>query len=74
MPVELDKPGAQAAEPLLVGAVQAARLLGISGRLLWSMTAAGEIPSVRIRRRVLFCVQSLRSWIASREGRRDESC
>lgn len=49
--------------PLAVGAVEAARLLGIGRRLLWSKTAAKEIPSVRIGRRVVYRVIDLERWL-----------
>lgn len=39
---------------ILMDAKSAAKALGISPRLLWSMTASGEIPVVRIRRRTLY--------------------
>ena len=58
-------------EPLLVSAREAARRLGISERLLWSLTNAGDIPHVRINRRVLYSPEDLRDWIArSRKGGR----
>jgi excisionase family DNA binding protein len=56
---------------LLIPAPEAARLLSISRRLLWSLTRSGEIPCVRIRRRVLYDPALLRRYIASRtEGGR----
>jgi excisionase family DNA binding protein len=50
-------------ERLLVDAPEAARLLSISLRLLWTYTADGRIPSVRIGRRVLYPVAKLRAWL-----------
>ena len=49
--------------PLLVGMNDAARMLGVSARTLWSMANSGELPTVRVRRRVLFNVEALRAWI-----------
>lgn len=43
---------------------QAAELLGVSGRTLWSMYTSGEIPVIRIRRTVRFSVADLKAWIA----------
>lgn len=43
---------------------QAAAALGISERLLWSMTNRGEIPCVRIGRAVVYGVDALRDWLA----------
>ena len=48
---------------LLLDAHQAARALSISERTLWSLTDKGEIPSVRIGRRVLYDPRALRGWI-----------
>jgi hypothetical protein len=56
--------GTPASVPLLIDAKATARLLGVSDRLLWSMTNANEVPHVRVRRRVLYPVNQLREWIA----------
>jgi len=52
--------------PLLINAREAARLLGLSERTLWSMTASGEIPHVRIRRSVRYSPHDLAAWIAAK--------
>lgn len=39
-------------------------MLGISERLLWTWTNAGQIPHVRIGARVLYPVDALREWLA----------
>jgi len=49
--------------PLLVDARQAAKLLGLGARKLWSLTACGAIPSRRIDRSVRYSVDELRDWI-----------
>ena len=49
--------------PLAVSRQDAAALLGISERLLWTMTNAGKIPHVRIGTRVLYPVDALRLWL-----------
>jgi len=36
--------------------------LGISERMLCSLTRSGEVPYVRIRRRVLYAPEDLRPW------------
>jgi predicted DNA-binding transcriptional regulator AlpA len=47
----------------------AARSLAISERLLWSLTARGEIPCVRISRRcVRYRVEDLAAWAARRSS------
>lgn len=53
-------------DPILVGMTEAARMIGVSARTLWSMANAGELPTVRIRRRVLFNVAALREWVDAR--------
>jgi excisionase family DNA binding protein len=46
---------------------EAAASLGISARLLWSMTKAEQIPHVRIGRLVRYSTTSLQEWIAKIE-------
>ena len=49
-------------QPLLKArAVQA--LLGVSPRTLWSMTASGELPSVRLRRAVRYRIEDVQELI-----------
>ena len=43
---------------------EAARALGLSSRKLWSMTASGEVPHVRLGRAILYPIDSLREWLA----------
>ena len=43
--------------------IDAARAIGISTRLLWSMTNRGDIPCVRIGRRVVYPLHLLREWL-----------
>ena len=52
------------ATPLLIDRKGAARLLGVSERLLWSLTASDAIPVHRLGRRVLYARDELRLWIA----------
>lgn len=57
---------------LLFTPAQAAEALSISPRKLWSLTASGEIPVVRIGRAVRYPVDRLREWIdAQGEGARN---
>lgn len=53
-------------EKLTVNRREAAAMLGISERLLWTWTNAGEIPHVRIGTRVLYPVSVLREWLEDR--------
>jgi excisionase family DNA binding protein len=48
---------------LTVSRAEAARMLGISERLLWTWTKSGLIPHVRIGTRVLYPVEQLRAWL-----------
>ena len=49
---------------LSLRAREAAKAIGISERTLWSLTAANEIPHVRVGRAVLYPVDGLRDWLA----------
>lgn len=47
---------------ILVSATVAAQYLAISPRKLWSLTACGEVPSVRIGRSVRYMVADLQAF------------
>jgi len=54
-----------AAEPLAVDTRDAARMIGVSPRSLWALTAPrGPIPAARIGRRVVYRVDDLRAYLA----------
>ena len=42
---------------------EAAAAIGISERLLWSMTNRGEIPHLHIGRAIIYPVDLLREWM-----------
>ena len=69
---EFDQPTTGPLKPLLLRSRDAARILGIGQRLLWSMTAPrGPIPCVRLGRRVLYPLVELEALIDSlKEGGR----
>lgn len=50
-------------EPLALTAKDAARALSIGERTLWALTNSGEIPCVRIGRKVLYPVHLLREYL-----------
>lgn len=50
-------------ELLAVSAAEAARMLGISERHLWTITNRGQVPCVRLGKRVLYVVTQLREWL-----------
>lgn len=68
MPSTFEPATAGEAQPLLVGEREAAAMLGVSPRSIWSMAASGELPCVRIGRRKLYAIDSLRLFIANRES------
>ena len=51
--------------PLALRPPEAAAVLGIGERLLWERTNAGEIPSLKIGRCVLYSVDALREYLAA---------
>ena len=51
--------------PLLLTARQAAQVLGISPRTLFSLTKNGDLPVVRFGRLVRYSPNDLRDWIES---------
>jgi len=57
----------------LLRANEAAKVLAISPRTLWSMTHRGEIPHVRLGRSVRYTVDDVKAFIESRKTWRDES-
>ncbi len=68
-------PASPSKSALAVNRREAASMLGISERLLWTWTKAGTIPHVRIGTRVLYPVEQLRQWLgkqASNAGPRSD--
>ena len=58
-----------ATEKLLVSAREAAAMLSISTRSLWTITNMGMIPSIRIGRAVRYSITDLGDYIdAMRQG------
>jgi len=53
--------------PLLLRPKDAAKLLAISPRKLWALTACEAIPCVRIDRAVRYDPADLRAWIATKK-------
>lgn len=50
---------------LLVSTREAAAMLGISPRSLWTITQAGDIPSIRIGRSVRYSLDDIKAFIDS---------
>ncbi|MEX2214983.1 MAG: helix-turn-helix domain-containing protein [Phycisphaeraceae bacterium] len=51
---------------LVLSRKEAAEALRISERKLWSMTASGDIPHLKVGRRVVYPKLQLMQWIADR--------
>jgi len=62
------QPAVDPAERLLLTATEAAKLLAISPRSLWSLAARGEIAAVRIGRSVRYSPAVLREFIEARQS------
>jgi excisionase family DNA binding protein len=54
------------AQPKLLSVKEVAEMLSISRRTVWSMTNAGEIPCVRIRKRVLYRLDHVQGFIENK--------
>ena len=59
-------------QPMLLMGREAAKILSISERTLFTLTKAGEIPAVRIGRSVRYDPADLRIWIESAKRRFDK--
>lgn len=66
-PTRLEITRPQQIAPLSIGMRDAARLIGLSERRLAQLVRAGEIPHVRIDRRIVFRLASIDAWLAARE-------
>jgi hypothetical protein len=62
-------------DPLSVRPKQAARMLGLSERKLWEITAdqASGIPHLKLGRATLYPVDLLRDWLAAQAGKGGQS-
>jgi excisionase family DNA binding protein len=52
---------------LLLSPREAAAALGVSERTLWSLTKAGEVPSLKIGRLTKYRPEALAAWLAAKE-------
>ncbi len=57
----------QDVDSLTLSAAQAAKALGICRTTLHKLTVGGEIPHLRIGRRLLYRPEALRQWVARQE-------
>ena len=57
-------------DQLLVNVQEAARLMGgIDPDTVYAMTGSGQLPHIRLGKRILISVEGLRTWIAANDGR-----
>lgn len=70
-PIAAQSAASQADAPLMLALRprEAARSLGISERLLWSLTNRGEIPHLKLGRATLYPVDQLQQWLRERAGK-----
>jgi excisionase family DNA binding protein len=61
-------PAVAFSRPLFVGKRDAQAALGVSARTVDRLVASGQLPSVRIRRRVLISVEELEAFALSLSG------
>jgi len=54
--------------PLLINAREAAKLLAISERTLWTLMRNQEVPVVRIGRAIRYPLADLIAWVKHRKG------
>jgi len=54
--------------PMLVRPRDAARMLALSERTLWSMTRAGLLPCVRVGKSVRYDPTDLAAWVQGAKG------
>lgn len=62
-PIGADKP-----DKLLVSEGEAGRLLGVSGRTVFTLAKRGELKAVKIGARKLYSLESLKEFIRRREA------
>lgn len=54
--------------PLLLSLAQAAKTINVCERTVWTLVHSGDLPHVRIGRRVLISRAAIESWIADKES------
>jgi len=59
-------------DQLLLTPSNASRVLAISPRKLFSLTASRQIPVVRIGRSVRYAIDDLKAWIEAHKQPRDD--
>lgn len=54
-------------DPMLIRAPEAAKLLNLSERTVWTLTKERKVPFVRIGRSIRYSPEALRAWITDRQ-------
>ena len=57
----------QFTKKLLLRPLETSHVLSVSPRKVWSLTASGELPHIRIGRCVRYSVDDLQAWIDQRK-------
>lgn len=67
----LDSPQSQAtAEPETISVDEAARRAGLGRSTLYAAIGSGALPTIKLGKRRLVRLATLRAWLAALEGRR----
>ncbi len=53
-----------ASRPILVSVQEASRLISMTRSATWDLVRSGDLPSVRVGRRVLVPVRGIGAWVA----------
>lgn len=53
-------------EPLLIGELEAARLLNLHPKTLYTLRKRGQIPFIKLAAAVRYSPEALRAWITER--------
>jgi excisionase family DNA binding protein len=52
---------------ILVSSGEAAKMMGVCEKSLYHLSRSGHLPVVRVGRRVCYCIETLKSWVAAHE-------
>lgn len=63
----LDADDVATVDVLLVTSRDAARMLAVSERTLWTLSHDGSIPRVKVKSAVRFSVEDLKNWIVTQK-------
>lgn len=55
--------------PVLISVQETARIMGIGKDTVYALCNSGQLPHIRLGKRILVSVDGLKAWIASNDGR-----